>query len=415
MRKAAGSLSLFLSLAACATTPDVNGVYFLPKAQTDITVTQVMGCTAAKNLIVTTSVVPATTYSANLSAPERLPYAKMSGFFADADATGVFANDGMLQSVNATTAGQASAIVKSVIGLAPPLTSHLLTATPTDIAKACETIANFTIQKPSGGTQNDTSHSKVQGSAPKDTSSVLTLSYERTFAFGLSAGKCNAGDYDLAVGNRNVCLSLVSSSLDVDSSCASTQSGGTRPICSGADSFPAFSALSPPLGEENLRPTVKILNAELVPIPVEAAGEEGKPVAKSSSPQLTLNRVAIVTLEVDSLALGQGGTSPELESAWKGSVRVPLSGSNKDTTFTYQVPIPSSQFFGKTQFAIAVAGDGSITKLEYGKTNGVGDALNTATNLTQYSQGPTDQQRADAIYQQQRLVLCETTPKSCPK
>ena len=101
---------------------------------------------------------------------------------------------------------------------------------------------------------------------------------------------------------------------------------------------------------------------------------------------------------------------------WKGEAPVPVP----DSAEHYWLPIPKAAFFGKQQFALALSGYGSVTKLEYGKSTGVSDATDVANALAKTAEGPSTaaqaaavQAQSDLIYQQQRLVTCKVSPTTC--
>lgn len=111
------------SLSACASIPDVDYNYYLPKLSLVVTVSQTVDCTQDKmSLIIVNSGTVTPTYSSDLS---RGPYhvniraieGAFSGF-ADSDANFGFYDDGRLKSVNQTTTGEGETIIKSFVTLA---------------------------------------------------------------------------------------------------------------------------------------------------------------------------------------------------------------------------------------------------------------------------------------------------------
>ena len=115
-------------LVGCASTPDVTAKYFLPKAETTLTVTQSFSCIGkgdSSKVVVAAVVSPNTVYSADLADSVPLNFKDMGTLLVDADTALSFYPDGRLQSINGTNAGQGSAIVNDAI------TNHLATGSVT--------------------------------------------------------------------------------------------------------------------------------------------------------------------------------------------------------------------------------------------------------------------------------------------
>jgi hypothetical protein len=109
-------------MSACTTTPDVTVHYFLPKAETRLQVLQSIDCDAGKeNLLIATTVTPATTYLANRDRPQAFAFKGVDGIFANADLSFTLTDDGRLKSVNATETGKGEDILKAATTLAVSL------------------------------------------------------------------------------------------------------------------------------------------------------------------------------------------------------------------------------------------------------------------------------------------------------
>jgi hypothetical protein len=91
----------------------------------------------------------------------------------------------------------------------------------------------------------------------------------------------------------------------------------------------------------------------------------------------------------------------------------------------YSLPIQKAPWFGSNEFELQVHESGKITKLRYAGSADAGGVFSTIgeawklgespASLTAAEQAKAVQGEADFIYQQQRLVLCQATPASCPK
>jgi len=123
---------------------------------------------------------------------------------------------------------------------------------------------------------------------------------------------------------------------------------------------------------------------------------------------IKLNSVAEVTLEVWG---PDTNLSPNPVPIWRGKAAVPVR-------HYYELPIPKGTPFGKQVIALALNADGSISKLEYTANSGSSDAADAATAIAKalpqrQTQASIDQAKADAIYEHERLIQCETTA-TCP-
>lgn len=84
---------------------------------------------------------------------------------------------------------------------------------------------------------------------------------------------------------------------------------------------------------------------------------------------------------------------------------------------TYKLPIPKGAFFGKQAFSVTLSDSGAVLSVGYNKTSGVAGALNAAGAIAATDTAATKaaelKAQADLIYQQQRLILCQTKPDQC--
>lgn len=143
-------------LTACATLPDVAVNYYLPQAETNVNVTQVVDCNDSKtHAFVVTSVASTTVYSSDLSRSQSFNLGKLDGSWSDSNLTVAFTDDGRLKSVNAVTTGQAEGFLKSAIALAGTLASFGGGQAPRSAQEAaCKVIADQGKGKPISITYN---------------------------------------------------------------------------------------------------------------------------------------------------------------------------------------------------------------------------------------------------------------------
>ena len=113
------SILLALALAGCASTPNVTVSYKLPHGTLDTTVARLVTCDASNNPIVTTTVTPKPIYTASTIPADKVSFSlhALDHFYADSDAAFTLTEDGRLVSINQSTTGQGSAIVKSAVAL----------------------------------------------------------------------------------------------------------------------------------------------------------------------------------------------------------------------------------------------------------------------------------------------------------
>lgn len=108
-----------LSLVGCAVVPRYEYTYYLPEAQTVVSVVQTIDCdTQRKNLLLDVAAPTVTTaYRANLNKPRTLDTTELGGNWAEAKVAMGFYSDGRLKSVGHESEGQGEATVKAAISL----------------------------------------------------------------------------------------------------------------------------------------------------------------------------------------------------------------------------------------------------------------------------------------------------------
>lgn len=106
-------------LTGCATLPDVTYSYYPAKWNAIVTVTQTVGCNAAKTAaVVLNSPSVTTAYSSKTDGkPLHFKVKDLQSLSADVDMTMTFTDDGRLKSVNQSTTGQGEAIIKSTASI----------------------------------------------------------------------------------------------------------------------------------------------------------------------------------------------------------------------------------------------------------------------------------------------------------
>ncbi|MBS0353712.1 MAG: hypothetical protein JSR83_07390 [Proteobacteria bacterium] len=377
MNKAVGRLSVLGAVAVTMLNGCANNIpkgslsYFLPKAETTLTVTQTLTCNATGDaLLQVVTFNPSTVYSSDIHRYKTITPSSISSSVSDADVSFTFTDDGRLSGVNTSTTGQGGTIVKNalavakVAGLAP---AHV---PPAMNAKAACTTIGVLAPK-----------TKADGPPPS-----VTITYVRSFEFDMSTGAIQLKDGD-TVGQA------------FESEFGTTFTSNTY--------FRALKSNIPKLGFD-----VAFVKSTKRDAPNWAGGD-------STDLVLPLNALAAVHLEIRGLK--DDLTGGNREPIWSGEVLVPLTNDAD----LIKVPIPKPTFFGQRKFSLALAPNGSITKIGYVSTGAsdsadalgiIGSAvLASPKELTTAQQAAALQAQADLIFQQQRLANCQAKPESCTK
>ena len=162
--------AMALTLAGCASTPDLTLRYFPAVASTVVSVTQTVDCNEAKTVLVSVETVTVgTTYSSDRTKPREIKIKQLSRWYSDSEFKATWFDDGRLKGINQSSTGQGEGIAKAAISLAVmilPLGGADPAADVDQATKdACEAIAEYGKSKPvtltfatqpivNGGTKN---------------------------------------------------------------------------------------------------------------------------------------------------------------------------------------------------------------------------------------------------------------------
>lgn len=370
-------MSVLGAVAVTMLTGCANGIpkgtlsYYLPKAETTLTVTQTLTCNAAGDaLLQVVTVNPSTAYSSDTSRAKTITPRSISSSVSDADVSFNFTDDGRLSGVNTSTTGQGGAIVKNALAVAKVAGLVAAHAPPAMNAKAaCAAIGALAPK------------TKPDGPPPS-----VSITYVRSFGFDTSTETVQLKDGD-KVGPT------------FESEFGTTFTSNTY--------FRALKSSIPKLGFD-----VAFVNSAKGAAPNWTDGDPTDLI-------LPLNALATVQLSIRGLKDDLTGVNRE--PIWSGEVLVPLT---RDADLI-NVPIPKSAFFGQRKFSLTLAPSGSITKIGYVSTGAsdtadalgaIGSAvLASPKELTVAQQAAALQAQADLIFQQQRLANCQAKPESCTK
>ncbi|HTW35796.1 MAG TPA: hypothetical protein VMD53_14355 [Rhizomicrobium sp.] len=366
--------------------PSETLTYYFPMAETNVVVTETVGCDAKSTMLVSaSSVVAATTYSRD-SRPSaktaKIDYSQYGGPFSDADLALSLTSDGRLSGINSTTAGSLGSTIASATTLATTIASvaALYNATvpgkPSKveaIKDACKAIADY-------------AHAKSADGSGK----LVTLTYTVNVLYANGGSQLTIDEQNNPAGDKLNDDGSIDLMPDPDSvgiheripqiegmyhlSLTGTNSIGSIASWSGYDTWdPARDAKDAPYGYT----------------PIE------------------LNKTRPVVLNV----MGPDSTIEKSVLIWAGPVSVP-------TTDHYPLLVPNGTLFGSQNFTLSLSDDGGIAKLEYSTKSSSSDLVSAGNAIagavpTNAMKASSIQAQADLIYQQQRLVICKTTPASC--
>lgn len=383
-------------LTGCASMPSVEVGYLLPKATVEVTLTQTAACTENDVPILKNDLAVTTTYSADRAAFHSISLSELDNVWSKANSTFEFYDDGRLKSINTQQTDQAGEAIKAFIALAK--------AAGVGFAKSADKNACDLLRSLVGVVKDskpDSETPKAQSSAAqpkaepeKQGSKALTIVFRGSLEFP------EKKPADLTrEGKKKECDRDPKTQPDPNSIF-----GHDKDIKLTQTYLPKkiFDKLEPIFGVNHakfkLAPACRIMH-----------------VSAENGQQITLREPAGAAIAV---TVTRGlGSEREIEEL-TASARVPQLGE------TYTLPIQRPPLFGENQFELALAESGKVTKLKYaggGDAAGMFDSLSATlaaddeTPVTAADQAKAIQAEADLIYQQQRLVLCQSDPANCPK
>ncbi len=393
MQKLFSTTVTCMLLGGCAVIPDVTISYYFPRAETQLVVTQTIGCSAKvagqhRAIRSVMSVSPTTTNTADVewmenNAPRKghFRYKDVSGTFSDGDATVTLTPDGRLSGINATSAGQGDTIVKNLITVAGAVAAFGSADTkavfvPNDGDKACEQIDNFAIlAQPAGG----------DGKAPL---SQVTLTFGVAVFYDVASDGTPKFKIDRVLSQGYEDLTALQAQITLVADPIST---------------PVYKALRRIYGD---KPSVTlIMKSDAKSIRYLDAA----PLTTDAKKTFEMTRTAVLNIAVT----GYVADLARPTQVWNGFIPAP-------THAIYSLPIPATPLFGKTAFGVGVSDYGSITSLHYGSTSGTPDATDAFGSIAKALQPQSAeddakllQGRADLIAQHTRLIACQLTPAQC--
>ncbi len=379
--------SFVLFLSACGSLPDVEVGYYLPKASLNLTATQTAKCLEAESKgdaprpYVITKIEFTPSYSSDLS--RGLHFLKVEDFegdFSKGHFEITLTDDGRLQSFGTEGTSQISEGLKTAVDLVSLgfgadflrwKSNNFLNEEPSDAQK-------MAAQK---RLKND--YKQRIKSACDDVERLggdkKILSVVRTAKIEFEAAEDDAGNYVPGPVNLEVTENSI--------------------------------------GESNFEGVVDIFGELMQSYSVEPLGE-GQIPYKSNAKKGKHNRItlveperAIIKVVVERLAK----PNDWVQDIFTTNIFIPQFGE------TYEVEVPKVPTFGSVATTFKVAENGKLTNLKYTSDPGAAGAqgaIGTIQGLKKEDEA-TDpiaaaKAQSDLIYQQQRLIRCQTDPADCP-
>ncbi|HEX4860670.1 MAG TPA: hypothetical protein VFV07_05500 [Rhizomicrobium sp.] len=389
MLKQSSALVIVTSLSACAAMPDVTYRYYQAKSVTAVSVTQSLQCVkdaasaASANAkgdkpapanyveldVANAMNAPVTAYSADYSQPtSSLHLPDIDGSLSDTDVPATFFEDGRLNSLNATTTGEAETILKSAISLGTSIAAAGVAMDAASFVKGQEPPPSPTTvlcRALSGWPNADKLQLTFTRNINVEPAAETVLAYETAHppADKPKDAKCeSAAGYVL----QNYLPNPPPTSQPQPTFVLNDPDTYPDTTVSDIDLYNKVKAVLP-----RISMTVGDVHA------VCRVGTFDATTTKNVV-SLTLQDTESVRLDYYVTPIGakfddkDGSGHPS--DKWGGSTVavVPVKQSY------YPLAVPEGKAFGNSKVALTLAGSGAVTALEYSKTNGAAGAMNVA-------------------------------------
>lgn len=357
-------------VSGCASIPDVSVRHFLPEGTLSLRTVRTVGCSkdlqGVETLHVASAVTALPSYASDLRASETIRLARLNGAGSNSNLTFGFFDDGRLRSINSTSEGVGQEIVASAIKVAGLVLGVPGPGLSGGFTQACALIREQQTDK-----------------APV----TITSEYRESFI----PANYTTGTERWVVLPPN----------PADPTFTQLITGQLPLICAR---FGPVSTVAPAVVQHE-------------------SSEPDIPHVRLRQPARVSVRVVQETVTAFRIRRENLGsyaeTAPcgaDIEVIWEGTMAVPQLGSSFD------VPIPTTALFGKTNFQLALAESGTITSLGYGDSSGAPAVLTSAAGVISAFESDSAairaaaaQGEADLIYQQNRLVRCQMDRQNCPQ
>ena len=114
-------VTLTAIIGGCANTPDVKVAYYKTKTNYTVDVFKTLACNLKNELVIVNSAIYTPSYSADKSRTEFINLKDLDGVFADTSMNINLTPDGRLKSINTSSTGKGSSIVKGIFSIVDTL------------------------------------------------------------------------------------------------------------------------------------------------------------------------------------------------------------------------------------------------------------------------------------------------------
>ncbi|WP_370240155.1 hypothetical protein [Marisediminitalea sp.] len=380
MKNIVSIMALTFLLGGCASAPDINLGYYVPKVTSTLTTSATFWCTtdSSKKYTLHQNVSHSLKhkYSEDFENLYFINPDKIEGVFTSSEFSMAY-NGSRLGSLTAKSVGEGDKVIDVAIAAVGLFKSNVAApgATSSDITNACTEIEKY-------GTKTKLADDTIK--------LFTTVTNEMTISYKKTGGAANVGhEFD-----------CTKTSVDA--------------LCESSDIYKTEnSSLDVTLFKDYIKPPkVKI-----------KIGDEPKIIqqynSKCSDSTVT-KYISCLTDENEIVSRQPRKVSISLEND-SGNVllaKVPLAVPQYGKIFT--LPIQHGALFGGTTSSITFAEDGTVKEIQYNTTGGT-ESLGTAVSKASDTLKTSSEERAaelkseaDLLYQKQRLEKCKVSPSTCP-
>lgn len=353
----------------CASLPDAQVNYYLPRAEVVLKVERYVTC-KNETLRMWPMVTLASTYSADPArGPMQLDLAALDRWYAGSELTIALTADGRLASINSTNQGDGQAWAKTAASLA-------------GMAISLGTVPAAAAVKITAPMAPESDEARAR----RQLCNIAKATTEGTAVFPYQARLRFQDPLDSASGEDDF---IVDEYLP--------EAWRLAPAFDDATADEALEVLAGPMYASARRESEQAPMAALTVCTSKQGGRcPDYPVIRARMP---------VRYEVLLTEKSRGRTV--------GVVAVPQAGP------IYDLPLPAPRLFGKQTAGLAFAADGSLTGISYGSTGGAAALAEGGTSLTESITDTSAEraermnEQADEVASRARLERCLNAPATC--
>lgn len=369
-------------LGGCASAPDINLGYYVPKVSSTLTTSATFWCTTDSSnqysLHQNVSHSLKHKYSEDLENLYFINPDKIEGVFTSSEFSMTY-NGSRLGSLTAKSVGEGDKVIDAAIAAVGLFKSNVVVqgANSSDMNNACLDIKNH-------GTQVKLADSTIKIFA--------TITNEMSISYKQISGAAKV------VGHEFDCTDT-----------------SVEALCESSDIYKA---------DENSSINVNLFKKYIIPPKVKIKIGKQPIIIQQYDSKCTSytdqKYISCLTDENEIVSRQPRKVSISVEND-SGNVllaKVPLAVPQYGKIFT--LPIQHGALFGGTTSSITFAEDGTVKEIQYNTTGGT-ESLGTAVSKASDTLKTSSEERAaelkseaDLLYQKQRLEKCKVSPSTCP-